>query len=459
MYPLAFGVNTDGSPSAEFLDVHPSAESPADDDLDDLGGGGGGGGGRSGGDGSGGSGGVGDGASSPKSSPVGKPPHTTCTLKPSGVVPSGMVPSSVPSSGAPPPAVTSVAPPSALPLPVLGVPTPQRPATPRLTTSATTTTTTRTTTTTTFAPFTELICTVSGFAVFSTMYPPDGLCHFLFYWNVVVSGGTMRGVEVSTSWDVFKKEMIKRKNTSGGISFDSRYVTAGSIRSVEKELNDLTTRNIMHYGVLNMLATAAKAHVLWQRTKVLLKELKTIQGNDSNKRIILAMGLYDYGSQGEYYGDFTILFREAIEQSSADTVIAISSVGWLYDRSRCECTPPSVWDTEALPGLPSTLARKYPDLPCKNVSRLTRSLVHPDVGIASAELQPSLIFIFEDEDTLEKKCNDLARLSTYLRPNMAILLLNVHLGDYSVNSCGNDDPLRADPFWRIRVVKRTLAIT
>ncbi|XP_065294921.1 uncharacterized protein [Dermacentor albipictus] len=519
MYPLAFGVNTDGSPSAEFLDVHPSAESPADDDLDDLGGGGGGGGGRSGGDGSGGSGGVGDGASSPKSSPVGKPPHTT--LKPSGVVPSGMVPSSVPSSGAPPPAVTSVAPPSALPLPVLGVPTPQRPATPRLTTSATTTTTTRTTTTTTFAPFTELICTVSGFAVFSTMYPPDGLCHFLFYWNVVVSGGTMRGVEVSTSWDVFKKEMIKRKNTSGGISFDSRYVTAGSIRSVEKELNDLTTRNIMHYGVLNMLATAAKAHVLWQRTKVLLKELKTIQGNDSNKRIILAMGLYDYGSQGEYYGDFTILFREAIEQSSADTVIAISSVGWLYDRSRCECTPPSVWDTEALPGLPSTLARKYPDLrrhavlmskrhryslkiktglsfelatlvynrtqsyqhqgaldvaflysecnlffttnydvvPCKNVSRLTRSLVHPDVGIASAELQPSLIFIFEDEDTLEKKCNDLARLSTYLRPNMAILLLNVHLGDYSVNSCGNDDPLRADPFWRIRVVKRTLAIT
>nr|XP_054921376.1 uncharacterized protein LOC129382057 [Dermacentor andersoni] len=104
-------------------------------------------------------------------------------------------------------------------------------------------------------------------------------------------------------------------------------------------------------------------------------------------------------------------------------------------------------------------ATNYDVVPCKNVSRLTRSLVHPDVGIASAELQPSLIFIFEDEDTLEKKCKDLARPSTYLRPNMAILLLNVHLGDYSLNACGNADPLRADPFWRIRVVKRTLNIT
>ncbi|XP_065304016.1 uncharacterized protein [Dermacentor albipictus] len=409
----------------------------ADDDLDDLGGGGGG---------DGGSGGADDGASSPKSSPAGKPPQTT---------------------------------------------------------------------------FTELICTVSAFAVFSTMYPPDGLCHCLFYWNVVVSGGTMRGVEVSTSWEVFKKEMIKHKNTSGGISFDSRYVTAASVRSVEKELNDLTTRNIMHYGVLNMLATPAKVHVLWQRTKALLKELKTIQGNDPKKRIILAMGLYDYGSHGEYYGDFTILFREAVEESGADTVIAISSVGWSYHMGRCECTPPSVWDTEALPSSRSPLARKYPDLrrhaalmskrqsysskvktglsfelatlvynttqsyqqqdtldvallysecnlffttnydvvPCKNVSRLTGSLVHPDVAMASAELQPSLIFIFEDKDTLEKKCEDLARPSTYLRPNMAILLLNVHLGDYSVNACGDADPLRADPFWRIRVVKRALNIT
>ncbi|XP_070381311.1 uncharacterized protein [Dermacentor albipictus] len=219
------------------------------------------------------------------------------------------------------------------------------------------------TATTTLTPFTELVCTVSGFAVFGYMYPPDGWCHYLFYWNVVVIGETIRAAEVSLSWQIFKDQTAQLKKTSGGMSFDSRYVAASSIRSAEKELEYLATiNNIKHYGVLNMLATPEKAHDLLQHTKALLQKLKTIQGNDITKRTILAMGLYDYGSQGEYYSFFTNLFKEAVETSKADTVIAISSVGWLYNASRCECTPPSVWDTSALPGLPSTLGRSYPDL-------------------------------------------------------------------------------------------------
>ncbi|XP_065296833.1 uncharacterized protein [Dermacentor albipictus] len=351
------------------------------DDLDALGGGGGGGGGSE-------SRAAGGNASSPASLPAGTPPETSGSL------------------------------------PVLRVPTPQGPVTPKPTTTPTTTP--RMTTTTTLTPFTELVCTVSGYSLY--MFPPDGLCHYLFYWDVVVFRKTIRDVDGSHYWEKFKDKTARLKKTSGGISFDSR-------------------------------------------------------------------------------------------TSKADTVIAISSVAWLYNASRCDCTPPSVWDASALPGLPSTLGRRYPDLrrhaalmskhqsnfdlkvkmglsfelatlvykisrhlqavnvaiihsechrfdwasfdvvPCKETSGSTRGLVHPDVCIAYVDLM-RLIFLFEDEDTLQKKCRDLLKPSTDLRPNFVMLLFNVHLGGISdLNPCGSADPLRANPFWRVRVVKRTLNIT
>ncbi|XP_065296830.1 uncharacterized protein [Dermacentor albipictus] len=440
------------------------------DDLDALGGGGGGGGGSE-------SRAAGGNASSPASLPAGTPPETS--------------------------------------VPVLRVPTPQGPVTPKPTTTPTTTP--RMTTTTTLTPFTELVCTVSGYSLY--MFPPDGLCHYLFYWDVVVFRKTIRDVDGSHYWEKFKDKTARLKKTSGGISFDSRFVAASSIRSVEKGLEYLATINVKHYGVLSMLATPEKAHDLLQHSKALLQKLKTIQGNDITKRTILAMGLYDYGSQGEYYSFYTNLLKEAVETSKADTVIAISSVAWLYNASRCDCTPPSVWDASALPGLPSTLGRRYPDLrrhaalmskhqsnfdlkvkmglsfelatlvykisrhlqavnvaiihsechrfdwasfdvvPCKETSGSTRGLVHPDVCIAYVDLM-RLIFLFEDEDTLQKKCRDLLKPSTDLRPNFVMLLFNVHLGGISdLNPCGSADPLRANPFWRVRVVKRTLNIT
>ncbi|XP_070381090.1 uncharacterized protein [Dermacentor albipictus] len=348
------------------------------DDLDALGGGGGGSESRA----------AGGNASSPASPPAGTPPETSGSL------------------------------------PVLRVPTPQGPVTPKPATTPTTTP--RMTTTTTLTPFTELVCTVSGYWLF--MFPPDGLCHYLFYWDVVVFRKTIQDVDGSHYWEKFKDKTARLKKTSGGISFDSR-------------------------------------------------------------------------------------------TSKADTVIAISSVGWLYNSSRCELTPPSVWDTSALPGLASTLGRRYPDLrrhaalmskhqsnfdlkvkmglsfelstlaytvfqhwqalnvamihsecyslstasfafvPCKNTLRSTRGLVHPDVSIAILDDAPRIL-LFEDEDTLQKKCRDLLKPSTDLRPNMVMLLFNVHLGGISdLNHCGSSDPLRADPFWRVRVVKKTLNIT
>ncbi|XP_070381091.1 uncharacterized protein [Dermacentor albipictus] len=345
------------------------------DDLDALGGGGGGSESRA----------AGGNASSPASPPAGTPPETS--------------------------------------VPVLRVPTPQGPVTPKPTTTPTTNP--RMTTTTILTPFTELVCTVSGYLLYT--YPPDGLCHYLFYWDAVVFRKTIRDVGGSHSWDIFKDQTARLKKTSRGISFNSR-------------------------------------------------------------------------------------------TSKADTVIAISSVGWLYNSSRCELTPPSVWDTSALPGLASTLGRRYPDLrrhaalmskhqsnfdlkvkmglsfelatlvynvsrhlqavnvamihsecqslftanfdivPCKKTLRSTRGLVHPDVSIGVLD-DVHQILLFEDEDTLQKKCRDLLKPSTDLRPNMVMLLFNVHLGGYDErNRCGSSDPLRADPFWRVRVVKRTLNI-
>ncbi|KAL1420315.1 hypothetical protein MTO96_024400 [Rhipicephalus appendiculatus] len=68
--------------------------------------------------------------------------------------------------------------------------------------------------------------------------------------------------------------------------------------------------------------------------------------------------------------------------------------------------------------------------------------------------------LFEDDNTIKEKCNQLALNSTDLRQGMALLLVNADLGAFSTDSpCkGQGEQDREDPFWRIRVVKTELKI-
>ncbi|KAH7935243.1 hypothetical protein HPB52_004942 [Rhipicephalus sanguineus] len=119
----------------------------------------------------------------------------------------------------------------------------------------------------------ELICTVGASAVFEQMVPPDGLCHYIYYTHVAVVKGSLHAVEVSQSWHAFQNALVTYKTTSGGIAFDVRYVNVGDLDASleDKSLKNLTSRNVKHYGVLNVLDTASKVKGVFAKAKGLLK--------------------------------------------------------------------------------------------------------------------------------------------------------------------------------------------
>ncbi|XP_037528310.2 uncharacterized protein LOC119405548 [Rhipicephalus sanguineus] len=99
-------------------------------------------------------------------------------------------------------------------------------------------------------------------------------------------------------------------------------------------------------------------------------------------------------------------------------------------------------------------------LPCRINPYNLRGEVYPGVNLAEVRGQNTTIMLFEDEVTVREKCIQLADRSTNLRPGMALLLVNAHLGDLSTNSTCKDlgERDREDPFWRIRVIKAELKI-
>ncbi|KAL3203331.1 hypothetical protein MRX96_041947 [Rhipicephalus microplus] len=76
---------------------------------------------------------------------------------------------------------------------------------------------------------TELICTVGDTAVERKMFPPDGLCHYLYYTHVFVAtivddrpvtSHYVRATRITASFDAFKDALKRYKKTEGGLSFD-----------------------------------------------------------------------------------------------------------------------------------------------------------------------------------------------------------------------------------------------
>ncbi|KAH8035480.1 hypothetical protein HPB51_005715 [Rhipicephalus microplus] len=199
--------------------------------------------------------------------------------------------------------------------------------------------------------------------VIEEMVPPDGLCNYIYYTSVVVSKGNIYAIEGTRSWNVFQNALSTFKKTSGGIGFDVRYVTVKDLDATldSKWLKNLTSRNVKHYGVLNVLETSAKVKGVFGKAKDLLKQMKTLQGSDGNRRTLIAMGIYSYHEK-DAWSNLQEMFTEAVEQSVADTVIAYSSVGWIQSESECLSVPPSVWDKSVFLEDSAKNADRVPDI-------------------------------------------------------------------------------------------------
>lgn len=203
--------------------------------------------------------------------------------------------------------------------------------------------TTTPSTTTGFPKYRELVCTVGADAVLGKQYPADGLCDYLYYTDVVIVNLTLYATKVQTSWAFFQKHMKTMSKTSGGIAFDVRYLTLDRFRhpNTIRQLNALATNNVRHYGLLNILTQLAALKPLLDNAKALLEEMKKIQGNDTSRKAIIALGLFNY-SQPNAWRDYVDLFKKAVNEYQADTVFSISSSGLLESEQNCICLPPSV---------------------------------------------------------------------------------------------------------------------
>ncbi|KAL3235229.1 hypothetical protein MRX96_022518 [Rhipicephalus microplus] len=210
----------------------------------------------------------------------------------------------------------------------------------------------------------DLVCTLGAFSVINAMYPPDGLCNYLFYTHVIVFNKTeLAGVEVNASWTLFKKEIAARSMTAGGVSFDFKYVTAQAFddQALKKHLDKLASANIKNYGILNMVTSVKTWDDSMNRARGTIAKLKEIQGDDSNRKIVIALGLFDY-NEPNAWDKYRKGFRDAVENTMADTVIAISSMSMVESSDTCYAAPTSVLDSSRLQDPARTTAKSYPDL-------------------------------------------------------------------------------------------------
>ncbi|KAH6925902.1 hypothetical protein HPB50_011817 [Hyalomma asiaticum] len=249
----------------------------------------------------------------------------------------------------------------------------------------------------------ELICTVGSFAMTENMYPPDGLCNYLFYTHVFVYNSSLAGIHVEESWQRFKEQVASRTATPAGISFDARYITAQALDEigVRNTLNTLAKQNIMHYGILNMITRLDALDDYMDRAKGAIAKLRTIQGKDAKKRIIIALGLFDY-NEPNAWERYRASFRKAVEGTMADTIIAISSTGSIEDNSFCHVAPTSVLDSMKLQDPARTRAKSFPDLDCKG-DGTQMSLLSGGVKLGTSTTEPAWLMSWDDEQSLTEK--------------------------------------------------------
>ncbi|KAL3196863.1 hypothetical protein MRX96_014957 [Rhipicephalus microplus] len=293
------------------------------------------------------------------------------------------------------------------------------------------------------------------------MVPTDGLCHHVYYTNLMVIESVLTPVKISLSWNMFKAAVKAFRKTVGGVGFDVRYIDEVDLQAeVREQLYKLSPHNVRHYGILNVLETSSKLKDLFNKARRLLTILKRFQeARDVYGKTILAFGIYNY-LRPRAWETLQEVFTSAVENSVADTVIAYSSVGWIEEPSECFRHPPSIFNKSKYIAGARKEAGRAPDIPCRNDPYSLRGELFQGVRVAELRDFRKTIILFEDDITIAQKCRQLALRSTNLRFGMALLLVNAHLGDFSVNSTcaayGEKD--REDPFWRIKVIRTELNI-
>ncbi|KAH8028216.1 hypothetical protein HPB51_014171 [Rhipicephalus microplus] len=78
----------------------------------------------------------------------------------------------------------------------------------------------------------EILCTVGHSAVMSSMYPPEGLCQYLYYTDVVIVRDQIRASLVQDSWKLFQVKARTYQYVKGGIGFDYRTFNADAVIAI-----------------------------------------------------------------------------------------------------------------------------------------------------------------------------------------------------------------------------------
>ncbi|XP_077522556.1 uncharacterized protein LOC144133360 [Amblyomma americanum] len=187
------------------------------------------------------------------------------------------------------------------------------------------------------------------------MFPDDGVCHYIYYGDVDVVDNKLQAIEVETSWAQFKERAKTYNATGAGAAFDIRYINVQKVQNplFVDHLNKLAQQNnIKHYGILNLVAKVANLRTWLDTARDVIKQLRNAQANDPVRKTILALGLYDYAA-AQAWTTYKNLFTTAVNDGYADTVIAISSTGWLEREQACVVAPPSVLSHPNSAGLPT----------------------------------------------------------------------------------------------------------
>ncbi|KAH6927034.1 hypothetical protein HPB50_025349 [Hyalomma asiaticum] len=275
----------------------------------------------------------------------------------------------------------------------------------------------------------ELVCTVGSLATDPNFLPTDGLCDYLFYCNVLFLKGKLMGVELNGSWTVFVDSIGRYSSTEGGIGFDVRYLSQQTLENtaLQRLLDTLASSNLKHYGLFNILTQANRLLGLMDKVIQLIDGLKSIQGNDSKRKTMIAIGVFNY-ADADAWSLYSNQFRRAVGRTKADTVIALSSTSSIESGKECHSAPPSVYDATQLPEPARSRARAYPDFDCVGLGSVTLLPGGVEVGLPFS--RPKSVELFEDEYSLEDKVSALSR-DFKLRSNMAWLIMNVNLGDFT----------------------------
>ncbi|KAL1435019.1 hypothetical protein MTO96_001568 [Rhipicephalus appendiculatus] len=247
----------------------------------------------------------------------------------------------------------------------------------------------------------ELLCTVGDSAVMDSSYPPDKICMYLYYTDVIIMSNNLHGARVNSSWERFQIKAKSYKIIKPGASFDHRYITASLIKSAAPALNALkTSGNIGNFGVLNLITTTAELPRAVQAVKAAVQQIKnTIQGSHT----VIAIGSFDYSNAN--FALFANTIKTVVDTFAADTVIAISSVNSILSKADCRAVPPNLYSTTAADRYPS-LARHWPLLMSNATFKQTKTLgLSFEMGTLYYELESAASTL---SDAVNAKCRSIA---------------------------------------------------